>query len=229
MGFIFPYKSKVISILNINHDVILLRITKPYKYIFKIGQAVDMSIDKPGYELSVSSFTLSNVPDDDYLEFIIKVYPRKNGLSKGIAQLVPNDTIQLSNAWDVYTYNGCGTFIAAGTGITPFLPIFKEMEDKGIDIKKHHSLIYANKTKDDILFYKKLKQLFHSKLLIFLSRTKYKNFYFGKVNQEYLSEFISISEQKFYICGPMHFEIDIKSFLINLGVKKDNIQTGYQF
>lgn len=228
MGFIFPYKSKVIHIQNINHNVILLRITKPYNYFFKLGQAVDMSIDKPGFELSVASFTISNVPNDDHLEFIIKVYPRDNGLTKGIAQLKPNDIIQLSSAWDVYTYNGSGTFIAAGTGITPFLPIFKEMQEKGIDIKKHHSLIYANKTKDDILFYKKLKQLFHSRLSIFLSRTNYKNFYFGKVNQENLSELIHNSEQKFYICGPRRFEMDIKSFLINLGVKKDYIQTGYQ-
>lgn len=229
MGILFPHKAKVISVSTINHNVILLQITKPWKFDFHIGQAVDLSIDKPGYELAVAPFTLANVPTDDYLEFVIKVYENPNALTQGIAKLQPNDIVQLSFAWDSYSYKGSGTFIAAGTGITPFLPIFKNMNNSGIDVKKEHRLIYANKTKNDVLFYKKLKQLFSTKLSVILSRTKSKNFPFGKIDQDYLLNLVQSTDQNFYVCGPKPFEDDIRTHLMTIGVNQDYIQTGYKF
>ncbi len=227
MGLIFPHKSKVIKVDIINHDVICLQITKPWGFEFEIGQAVDLSIDKEGYELAMAPFTIASVPNNDYLEFIIKVYPNKNSLTKGIADLLPNDTVQLTKAWDSYKYNGSGTFIAAGTGITPFLPIFIAIQEKGVDITNEHKLIYANKTKEDVLFYTELKQIFHSKLALILSRKKSKNFHFGKINKDFLEEFVKNKEQKFYVCGPIAFEEDVKMHLIEIGVNHNHIQTGY--
>lgn len=228
-GFVFPYQSKVIQVKAINHDVVSLQIVKPFKFEFNIGQAVDLSIDKPSYELSVSPFTIASLPPDDYLEFFIKVYPGKGGLTQGISELQTNDIVQLSYAWDSYSYKGSGTFIAAGTGITPFFPLFMDMQKKGIDIKNEHSLIYANKTKTDILFYKKLKLLFHSKLSISLSRNKSRNLHFGKIDKDYLLQLVQNTEQYFYICGPKQFEADIKAHLVTIGVKQDHIQTGNKF
>lgn len=228
MGLIFPYQSKVLNLTSINHDVLSLRITKPRNFEYNTGQVVDLSIDKSGYELSVASFTIANKPTDNYLEFIIKVYPRKKGITEAISELQPNATIQLSEAWDSYKYAGSGTFIAAGAGITAFLPLFKEFRDKGINIQNEHKLIYANKTKDDILFHKELKQLFSSKLTLVLSRNKLKNVYYGKIDENYLSKYIQNMEEKFYICGPKRFEKNIKEYLITSGVSQNHIQTGYE-
>src|SRR5690606_2711572 len=100
-------------------------------------------------------------PAEDHLEFIIKVYARK-GLTEAISKLLPNDIVQISTAWNSYAYKGSGTFIAAGAGITAFLPIFKTIKDNGIDVKQEHSLIYADKSKNDVLYYKKLKEMFNN-------------------------------------------------------------------
>lgn len=229
MGIKFPHKAKVISVTTVNHDVILLQITKPFKFDFNIGQAVDLSIDQPGYELAVAPFTIANVPTDEHLEFVIKISPSTNALTQGIAKLQPNDIVQLSFAWDSYAYKGGGTFIAAGTGITPFLPIFKNMKENGVDLKQEHMLIYANKTKKDVLYYKKLKQLFSTKLSVILSRAKSKNLQFGKIDKDYLLNLVQSTEQQFYICGPKKFEQDIKTHLVTIGVKLGNIQTGFKF
>ena len=229
MGIKFPHKAKVISITSINHDVILLQITKPFKFEFKIGQAVDLSIDKIGYELAVAPFTIANVPTEDHLKFIIKICATKNGLTQGIAQLKSNDIVQLSPAWDSYSYQGSGTFIAAGTGITPFLPIFKSMSENGIDLEQEHRLIYANKTKDDVLYYRKLKELFNAKLSLLLSRTKSKDLHFGKIDRDYLIDLLESTDHYFYICGPKQFEKDIKYHLVSIGVMPNLIQTGYKF
>ena len=227
MGFIFPYKTKVLAVTTINDDVVLLQIQKPFGFKFQLGQVVDLSLDKPGYELSVASFTIANTPTDDYLEFIVKVYHR-NGLTEGISKLQPEDSVQVSYAWDSYAYKGSGTFIAAGAGITAFLPIFETIKYNGVDVKQEHRLIYADKSKNDVLYYKKLKGMFSNKLSVILSRAKSKNLSFGRVDTDYLSKIISSTEQYFYICGPKKFEEDVKSHLVTIGVNRRNIQTGYK-
>lgn len=227
MGFIFPYKNKVISVTTLNNDVVLLKLEKPSNFRFELGQVVDLSIDKPGFELSVASFTIANTPADDHLEFIIKVYNRK-GLTEGISQLQPNDIVQVSYPWNSYAYRGGGTFIAAGAGITAFLPIFETIRDNGVDVKQEHRLIYADKSKNDVLYYKKLKGMFSNKLSVILSRAKSRNIPFGKINEDYLSKIICSTEQYFYICGPRKFEEEVKSHLVTIGVKGGNIQTGYK-
>ena len=227
MGFIFPYKTKVISVNPLNDNVVLLQIEKPPRFSFEFGQVVDLSIDKPGYELSVASFTIANTPTADYLEFVIKVYHHK-GLTEGISQLQPEDIVKLSYAWDSYAYKGGGTFIAAGAGITAFLPIFETIKDNSGDVMQEHSLIYADKSKNDVLYYKKLKGMFNNKLSVVLSRAKSKNLSFGKIDTDYLSKTIFDTEQYFYICGPRKFEENIKSHLVTIGVNQGNIQTGYK-
>ena len=227
MGFIFPYKIKVISLTTINDDVVLLKLEKPFGFKFKLGQVVDLSINKPGYELSVASLTISNIPTENHLEFIVKVYHRK-GLTEGISQLQPNDIVQISYAWDSFSYKGNGTFIAAGAGITAFLPIFENIKCSCADLKQEHRLIYADKSKNDVLYYQKLKGMFSNKLSVILSRAKSRNLAFGRIDLDYLSKIISTTEEYFYICGPKRFEEDVKSHLVTIGVKRRNIQTGYK-
>ncbi|MCZ4320064.1 FAD-binding oxidoreductase [Aequorivita viscosa] len=226
MGFIFPYRVKVLNVETINENVILLKIEKPFRFEFELGQVVDLSIFKPGFELSVASFTIANTPAEDHLEFIIKVYSRK-GLTEAISKLQPNEIVQISSPWNSYAYKGSGTFIAAGAGITAFFPIFETIADNGVDVKREHSLIYADKSKSDVLFYKRLKAMFNNKLSLILSRVKSRNITFGKIDEDYLSSRICNTEQYFYICGPRNFEKDVKSHLVTIGVKRRNIQTGY--
>lgn len=228
MGFIFPYRVKVLSVRTIKANVVILTTEKPFRFEYERGQVVDLSIDKPGFELSVASFTIANAPEDTYLEFIVKVYPRK-GLTEAIAELKPNDVVQVSIPYIAYTYKGSGTFIAAGAGITAFLPIFKIIEDMGANDAETHRLIYADKSKKDLLYYNRLKKMFNNRLWVTFSRSKARNLPFGRIDREYLSKTICGTEQNFYVCGPKKFEEDIKTHLVAIGVKKGNIQTGYTF
>lgn len=61
MGIKFSHKAKVISITSLNQNVSLLQITQSFIFNFNIALAVDLSIDKPGYELAVAPFALANV------------------------------------------------------------------------------------------------------------------------------------------------------------------------
>lgn len=229
MGLQFPYWVKLLSKSYVNHNVIQFRIQKPYGYCHGPGQALELSIAKPGYELAVAPFTISNLNTDPYLELTVKINPDKNSLTFGMSTLEVGDTLQITEPWDSYTYKGPGMFIAAGTGITPFLPIWEKLEAQGASVGKEHSLIYANRTLEDILFPNKIKQALGKRCVYVLSRANSNNTLFGRIHQGVLEPLINDLQQNFYICGPRLFEKEIARQLVGIGVKKRYIQTGYKF
>ncbi|MBU2904239.1 hypothetical protein KO529_05530 [Arenibacter algicola] len=220
---------KILEKKYLNYNVIRFWIQKPYGYTHKPGQAIELSIDKPGYELAIAPFTITNLNSDPYLELIVKINPEVNSLTYGLSVLAIGETLQITEPWDSYNYKGPGVFIVAGTGITPFLPILKELEAKDDDMLKEHVLLYGNRTREDILFYRKLKKVLGENCIHILSRSKSRNSIFGRINIDILQQYVHDLHQFFYICGPRHFETDITKQLVSMGVKRARIQTGYKF
>ena len=228
-GFMFPYRAKVLHKQEINHNVMRFHIEKPYGYMFTPGQAIDVSIDRPGYELEVVPFTIVNDMESPILELIIKIRPHKKSLTYGLAGLDNGAILQITEPWDTYKYKGSGIFIAAGSGIIPFIPILKQVATSGVDLKKDHALIYANKQKEDILFKSELTRFFGNNYTNILSAGKERNMKSGRVDFSFLKEQIENLDQYFYICGPKEFEGNVRRNLLKLGVKRRYIQTGYKF
>lgn len=228
-GFMFPYRAKVLHKQEINHNVMRFQIERPYGYTFTPGQAIDLSIDRPGYELEVAPFTIINDVESAVLELVIKIRPDKKSLTYGLAGLDNGAILQITEPWDTYKYKGSGVFIAAGSGIIPFIPILRQIASSGVDLKQGHSLIYANKRKEDILFKTELKRFFGNDYTNVLSVAKESDMESGRIDLSFLKERINDFDQHFYICGPKIFEQDVRSDLIKLGAKKRVIQTGYKF
>ena len=228
-GFTFPYRVKILEKNYLTHNVIQFLIQKPYGYFHKPGQAIELSIDKPGYELDLAPFTITNLNNDPHLELTIKVSTDPKSLTYGLASSNIGEYVQITESWDSYQYKVSGIFIAAGTGITPFIHILKELEVKGDDIHQRHLLLYANRSREDILFYSKLRKVLGKNCIHVLSRTKYSDSIFGKINLQVLKQFVHNYSQFFYICGPIRFEKDISQLLLEMGVKKQWIQTGHKF
>ena len=59
MGFIFPYKSKVLSVTVINHDVLTLKITRPWKFEFTVGQMIPFKYLRLGILINTTVVGLS--------------------------------------------------------------------------------------------------------------------------------------------------------------------------
>jgi len=97
-------------------------------------------------------------------------------------------------------------FIAGGSGVTPFMSMIQEVCDAGLD--REITLIYGNRTNENIIFHDKLSHL----------AARYSNFryipvisepaesYAGKcgfINSSCISDAVSdISKCTYYICGP---------------------------
>jgi ferredoxin-NADP reductase len=154
------YHVKIKSIIRITPDVLKIITEKPQQYSFTPGQATDVSINKEGWQKEKRPFTFTSLPDDDYLEFTIKTYPLHKSVTNQLLQLKQNDELILHDAFGAISYKGEGVFIAGGAGITPFISIFRYLQLKN-EIG-NNMLIFANKTKADIineLEFKKLSQL----------------------------------------------------------------------
>ncbi|UAB82409.1 flavodoxin reductase [Marixanthomonas sp. SCSIO 43207] len=225
-GFIFPYRSKILQKKEINHNIVRFHIDKPYGYAFTPGQAIDLSIDQKGFELDVAPFTITNTIDQSFLELYIKISPHQDSLSYSLASLQAGAILQISEPYDNYKYEGKGVFIAAGTGIMPFIAIFKSLIKSNTTLTDH-KLIYTNKRKKDILFKSELTQLFGKNYINILTKSKAQNMVSGRIDIHFLKAQIKNLNQQFYICGPKQFEKEIMQSLIQLGAKKSYIQTGY--
>ena len=112
---------RVKSIENATHNVFRIVTEKPPRYHFESGQATEVSINKPGWEDEKRPFTFTSLPEDDYLEFFIKVYPTHQSVTNELLNLKEGEKLIMDNAWGAINYRGEGTFIAGGAGVTPFV------------------------------------------------------------------------------------------------------------
>lgn len=224
-GFIFPYTSRLVMKEKINYNVICFSVQKPFGFNFHPGQAVDLSIDKPGFELEVAPFTIISAENDSYLKFIIKIQPSKNSLTYHLSVLKLGAMIKLSRPWNTFEYMGPGNFIAAGTGIVPFIPILDYIRKFDANFTDRYILVYASKNKEGILFEKKLRRMFGKNFITKLSNTKSPE----RIDFVFLKSIIRKRNQYFYVCGPKSFEFDTMSNLVKLGIQRKRIQTGYNF
>ncbi|MDZ7635068.1 MAG: FAD-binding oxidoreductase [Bacteroidales bacterium] len=148
---------KIISTGSLTHDVKVFRVEKPAGYSFTPGQATDVSVNTPELKNKKRPFTFTGLNHDPYLEFIIKIYTAHKGVTNEIDKLEPGDELIIRNAWGAISYKGPGIFIAGGAGITPFVSIFRDLKTK--NQLRSNRLIFANKTKADIIMEEELREL----------------------------------------------------------------------
>ncbi len=211
---------KIKGIDYLTHDVIRLIAEKPNDIQFHPGQAVDVSINKPGWENELRAFTFTSLPDEDFIEFNIKVYPAHKGVTNELLTLKSGNELLIGDVFGDITYKGEGVFIAGGAGITPFTSILKHLQ-------KHHKLannklIFANKTKADIILEKYFTELLGKNFINVLSDEKVPGYEFGYINAEIIKSQIQ-GHPYFYLCGPPPMMNAVEEHLSNLGVSKEAI------
>ncbi len=210
---------KVLMVEKVANSVSRFVLEKPEKYSFVPGQATMVAINKDGWKDKKRPFTFTSLNNDLVLQFVIKSYDRDNAVTKELRNIKPGDEFILEEPWGAIEYKGKGIFIAGGAGITPFIAILKELDKKnGL---KGNKLIFSNKTKKDIIYQKEFESMFDDEDLIFVLTEKNDK----RIDKNYLKENISDFNQYFYLCGPKQMVLDIKKYLIELGVKEEKIVT----
>ncbi|MFS4415122.1 flavodoxin reductase [Maribacter sp. 2307ULW6-5] len=206
---------------HLTHDVLRLVTDRPSNYSFEPGQATEVAINKPGWENKKRPFTFTGLPGDVELEFTIKMYPGHDGVTKEMDGLRVGDSLLIGDAWGAISYQGPGTFIAGGAGITPFIAIVKDL--RGKKQLDGHRLIFANKTEKDIILKKNLETWLDGKVSHILSEENHQNYHHGKVDQDFLTSQGLDTEQKVYLCGPPPMMEALEADLYAMGISKEQL------
>jgi ferredoxin-NADP reductase len=212
---------KIKSIDHLTHDVLKIVAEKPGGLIYVPGQAVDLSVNKPGWENTLSPFTFTSLPEEDHIEFNIKTYPSRHRLTSELLTLHPGDELLLGEVFGDIHYQGDGIFIAGGAGITPFIAIFKGLEKN--QQLGNNKLIFANKTKADIIREDWFQSILGSNFINILSDEKLAGYEHGFISKELIQRHMDESIHYYYYCGPDPMMDAVDKILAELEIPKSSI------
>lgn len=207
---------KILDITHLTHDVVKVVAEKPATLNYQPGQAVDISINKQGWEQKLRAFTFTSLPSDEHIEFTIKTYPTHNGVTQQLLSLDKGDELLIHDVFGDITYKGEGIFIAGGAGVTPFIAILKQLEKE--NKIGNNKLIFANKTQADIILESKFQQLLGDNFTNILSDENIENYEHGYISADLIKKHINEHTKYFYLCGPEPMMQAVEKQLSSLGI-----------
>ena len=212
---------KIKSIKHITHDVLQIVTVKPKQYNFTSGQATELAINKTEWKDEKRPFTFTSLPTDDFLEFTIKTYPLHKGVTNELLKLKVDDELILHAVFGAIEYKEEGVFIAGGAGVTPFISIFRYL--KSVKQIGSNKLIFANKTKGDIILEKEFNSLLGANFINILSDEKVEGYAHGQISEDFIKANYTSSTKNVYVCGPPPMMEAIEKQLAHLKIDKKQI------
>ncbi|WP_313807721.1 FAD-binding oxidoreductase [Flavobacterium sp.] len=212
---------KVLQSQFVTHDVKSIKVERPENYEFIPGQATELSINKRNWKTKKRPFTFTSLVDSNYLEFMVKIYRNREGVTNELGKINAGDELILHDVFGAISYKGPGVFIAAGSGITPFLSIFRELYKR--NRIKGNRLIYVNKTSEDVIMGQELFHMLKNDFVNVYTRENVIGFQGKRIDRNFLIENIVDFSQNFYVCGPEDFVKTVTKHLIDLGAEPETI------
>ena len=215
------YIVKVLDAEFINSDVKRFIVEKPPEYVFVPGQGTEVAINLPDWKDKFRPFTYTNLNSQNYLEFMVKIYTQRKGVTHQLGKTNAGAELIIGEPFGLINYKGPGVFLAGGSGITPFLSIFRHL------YKENHlrgnKLIYSNRNVEDVILFQELQKMLKTDLIPFFSHENSIGFSYNRIDRNYLIAAIKDFSQYFYLCGPSDFVKDLSQILLDLGANLDSL------
>ncbi|MFP4373274.1 MAG: FAD-binding oxidoreductase [Spirochaetaceae bacterium] len=212
---------RLLQLETVTHDTRRLVLEKPPGYRFEEGAAAEIAIDRPAWREECRPFSFTSLPEDEELEFIIKIYPSHEGVTRQIADLEPGAKLLLTEPFGTIRYRGEGYFIAGGTGITPFIAILRRLARTGA--VGENTLLYSVRAEDDIILRPELETMLGTNVIYNLTHEPNPGYNSGLIDLRYLRHHAPDTSRYFYVCGPDDMVRDIRDMLQYLGVARDSV------
>lgn len=217
----------VVKILAISEDTPHTRVfvtEKPQDFDFVPGQATDVAIAKTGWKDKERPFTITSLPGDPKLEFTIKTYPERDGVTDEMRGLEVGDELLLSEPWGAIEYQGPGIFIAGGSGITPFLAILRDLHQR--EEVEGNLLLYSNSKEEEIIAAAEMKKILGDACSFFVTDSDEDDYRDERLTKDILEEYMEDAEGPyFYLCGPPEMVEELEGYLEELDVAEEYIIT----
>jgi len=215
------YTVKVKEAYFVNSDVKRFVIEKPAGYTFTSGQATEIALNEKDWSQKFRPFTFTGLNSWESLELLVRIYPERNGVTAKLSKVNTGAEFIITKPFGAIEYKGLGVFIAGGTGITPFLSIFRELKKQ--NRLTTNKLIYSNHTSHDVIAGAELHDLFKENYINHYSSEGVIGFRERRVDKDILIDYIKDFGQRFYVCGSQRFVTDITKILLELGANADSL------
>ncbi|KAM3446024.1 hypothetical protein MY3296_010061 [Beauveria thailandica] len=225
-----PLRDKVLLSPNVYRFTFALPTTETVLGL-PIGQHVAIKADVAGESVSRSYTPVSNNADRGVLRLVIKVYPDGRLTSSYLANLAVGDEVLFRGPKGAMRYTrGLARrigMVAGGTGITPMFQVIRAVCEDDRDLTRV-SLIYANRTEQDILLREELDAFarrYPKQFSVFyLLDAPPDGWAYGKgyCTQELIEEKLPSAgaDTKMMLCGPPGMVNAAKNAMVNLGFEK---------
>lgn len=215
---------KIQKIEPLTHNVLQIILDRPEGISYKPGQACDVSINKDGWRDEVHPFTFVSLEENgEIIEFNIKTYPERNGVTNKLCSLEPGDELLIGDVFGAIQYKGEGMFLAGGAGVTPFVAIFNMLErDNKVG---HNTLLFGNKTENDIILKDKFKNVVGDNFINVLSEESAEGYEHGYIDADLIKKYDKDDLKYYYVCGPEPMVESVVNDLKSIGIKEDQIVT----
>jgi ferredoxin-NADP reductase len=213
----FPVK--IISTAYVTHNVKRILIEKPAGYAYVPGQGADISIDADGWRDKKRAFTFTSLNSWNHLELIVKIYRNHQGVTAQMEKLHNGHGLIVGEPWGAIQYKGPGVFLSGGIGITPFVAIFRQLEQ---DRKLVGNVLVASyRSSRDVVLDKEFGEMLGPEYFKLFTRENVVGFHDARLHEDQLVAMVHDFNRNFYLCGPAQFVDDLQKILANLGVASD--------
>jgi ferredoxin-NADP reductase len=212
---------KILESSFITHNVKQFKVEKPKGYSYTPGQATKLALNKPGWKEKEREFNFTSLTSAKTLEFIIKIYDEHLGVTQQLGLAHAGDELLMGEPFGAMSYHGPGYFFAAGSGVTPFIAILRDLQKK--KQLEGNTLLCTNQTADDVILYEELSKMLGKNFLNMFTRQHVIGFQERRMDRNTVVTLVQNFDQKFYICGPDSFVANISDILRSLGAKAESI------
>ncbi|MBK9059239.1 MAG: flavodoxin reductase [Flavobacteriales bacterium] len=166
-------------------------------------------------------FSFTSLTTSRTLEFIIKIYDDRQGVTHQIGLARKGDELFLGEPFGAISYQGPGYFFAGGAGVTPFIAILRDLKKKkklGVN-----TLVCSNQTASDVILDDELTKMLGKKFLNIFTRQHVIGFQERRIDRDTMVALVQDFDQHFYICGPADFVKHLSEILSGLGASAESI------
>jgi len=210
-----------------NEEIYSLKFERPENFGFKPGQFLTVNLELDG-KMEKRAYSFSSSPTEkEYLMFTIK---KEKKVSKKLSEMESGDKLEARGPFGIFildeNFNDI-TFIAGGTGVTPFRCMIKYVADNKLN--KNIKLLYSARTEKDLIFNEEFQKIENTNPNFRFIPTTTRDETFkgkkGRIDEKFLKDNVqNLNEEIFYICGPTAFVEAIKEALLKLNVENKKIK-----
>ncbi|MBN1244700.1 xylene monooxygenase [Candidatus Bathyarchaeota archaeon] len=226
------FETYVKEIIPRTYNVTSFRFPRPAELNYKAGQFFFVTLKADGKELS-KHFSFSSSPTEKtHIEFTKKL--SDSDFSTALKGLKEGDWARIDAPYGKFTFEGEHEkigLLGGGIGITPFISICRYCTDMRLDTKV--TLLYGNRTENDIAFRKELEALQQQnknlKVVFILNEagSGWKGAT-GLITTEMIKKEIpDYKETMFYTCGPPAMVQIMEKLVEQLGLPETQLKREY--